>query len=104
MIPEFKVGYCANCGAQTMVRNLQGAPVMGKLGVRLCWLTLSNEDGPVQTRVGTITICPDCDIAKLNLEEIRDSLINSPLSGIGNEREFSAHPKLGIEVVKTYGD
>ncbi len=105
MIP-FKPGYCAHCGAQSMIRNLAGQPVVGRVGTKVCWLVLSDPEQDRTTRIGTFTLCEKCHVGEVDHQLVKGNLTCAgSLSGITeNEPEFGMYPNMHIEVVKTYGE
>ena len=87
-----------------MVLDNRHIPVRGLEGTKLCWLTLGT-DTEVKTRVGSFPVCGKCDPQKVDLAKLKQDLIVTPNTGIqGNEPELAMFPKLGIEVIKTYGE
>lgn len=101
----FKVGYCVNCGAQTFVRSPQGAPIKPLLGAQLVWLCLCKEDGSIGTRVGSVSLCKDCEIDKVDCADVEANLIAGENSGFnGDEIELSYFPKRKLELIKRFGD
>lgn len=101
----FQVGFCVNCGAQTWVKNAQGAPIKPLVGSKLIWLCLLKDDGSVGTRVGSLTLCNACDPQTVDCDDIVANLAANPLSGCsGDEYEIKAQPVKRIEVIKTFGE
>jgi len=102
---SFKPGYCAHCGAQAMVTDTAGRPIKALLGSKSIWLCLCDEAGKIKTRVGTVNLCKDCEVGTASAEDIKDNLINSRLSGVGELMpEIGMYPNLKLELIKRYGE
>lgn len=57
------------------------------------------------TRIGSITICKDCDPLTLNVDELVGNLIDSPVSLLPKDTpELKRHPHYSLELIKRYGD
>lgn len=93
-------GFCINCGNQTAIRTPNGI-ITGLLpDTQVVWLKLENDSG-VKHFVGTLMICGKCDISKVDCEEIKDNLCDTPGSGVTHEDAiWSDYPKKSIELVQ----
>lgn len=98
-LKQFKLAYCIDCNKQALITDFSGRPINGIPGSKLCWITLAGEDGRIQTRVGTVALCKDCDVDKANVEEIKQALFAAIHSGIkGNEPEWTNLPIHKLEL------
>ena len=102
MSVPFRVGYCVNCGEQAWVRNFRG-DLMGALpGTKVCWIVLSDDAGH-ECRIGTIMICKDCELDKVDINEVKATLASNPISGVtGDEKEWKILPNMRLELVKEF--
>lgn len=102
---SFKVGYCSVCGVkQTQVKNRSGMPFKGLVGTRLVWIGLCDESSEIKTRVGTVTVCPGCELSDANAKVALDNLVEAPSSGVNESTpEVIKYPNVKFDLVKTYG-
>jgi hypothetical protein len=99
----FKVGYCLNCAEQTMIPMAGFGPGIGKPGTKVCWIVLCNEAGDPVTRVGTITLCSNCNATNIDMAKMVQRLEEEPLSGYNLNEEEAKLPIKKLEVVKVFG-
>jgi len=100
----FKVGYCLNCAEQTMIPMPGFGPGIGKVGTKVCWICLCDEKGNVVTRVGTITLCSNCNAENIDLDKMIKRLEDEPLSGYKLNDSEASLPIKRLEVIKVFGD
>lgn len=93
-------GFCINCGNQTAIRTPTGLLAGILPGVSIVWLKLENDAGKVH-RVGSLMLCESCDHTKVDCDDVKNNLCDTPRSGVTHEDEiWSAFPKKSIELIE----
>lgn len=88
-----------------MVRDTKNRIVGGLNGTKQVWLCLLDDKGEVLSRIGSIGLCKDCDISKIDCEELMKCLLASPMSGLPADLyEFGISKGMKIELIKTFGE
>lgn len=98
----YQVGYCVNCGNQSLVKDRYGRPVNGLPGTKMCYICLHGDNGNIFTRVGYVTLCADCDAANVNLDDVIEGL-HQGNSGVPRDTyELSMAKSKSLEVVTEF--
>ena len=80
----YTIGNCINCGQQAQVKNPNGKVVGPIAGSSLVQIELRGSEGSQfaghVSYIGTLPLCPKCDIKDITVDQAVESCLKSPLS------------------------
>jgi len=100
----FTPGHCVACGQQTFVKSPGGIPIKAMEGTYLIWVCMCDSDGNPVTRIGTVSLCTNCDPLKIEASSLLPNILANQYSGLFETDAELNQPIVKIEVIQRFGE